>query len=501
MTKGILCKGLSKAYGGITVVRNINLNLRPGEIRAVVGENGAGKSTLMKMISGIITPTEGVIEIDGKPVRLNSPRDASDVGIAIVHQELQVVPALSIIDNIMLVRPPEIHAMRGSKAESSGIERLLARVGLACHPSTKAGSLSAAESQLLEVAKALALGASYIIFDEPTSALPAADVDNILELIESLKNDGLGILYISHHLSEVMRLADNITVLRDGNLVGDLKRSDTDTDHIIKLMVDRPVSLFANDLEPCSDEVIFEATELATANVRGLDFSLHRGEILGFSGLIGSGMHDAAMALAGEDRVVTGSLVLGGVGLNLRSPHEAARAGIALVPEERKAQAIVPDLSVHSNLHLGRNGLFGRFGILDLASMKARTSELVREFNIRLSNVRQSISTLSGGNQQKVVFARCVQGNPRVLIIAEPTRGVDIGAKDEIHRKIIDLAANGTAIIIVSSELEEVLALSHRVAVFTEKRMVGILLKSEATPENVMKLATPSGSKGALNAA
>jgi ABC-type sugar transport system ATPase subunit len=502
MPDGLVAHDLAKAYGSVTVVQGVGLRLSPHEIRAVVGENGAGKSTLMKMLAGIVPPTRGEIELDGRPVAFSSPSDATAAGIAIVHQELQQARDLSLADNVMLLRPPGARALRrGSRAESEFVADALSRVGLARAPSDRAGGLSVAEGQLLEVAKALALGARYIIFDEPTSALPPADVERLLSLVEGLRSSGHGILYISHHLSEVLRVADTLTVLRDGRLVGDLRRSEIDMDGLIRLMVDRPVSLYANDLHPAREAVVFEARGAATAEVSGLDLQVRQGEILGFAGLIGSGMHEAALAVAGAAPLTTGSFRIGGAEARFRSPYDASRAGIALVPEERKAQAILPDLSVTDNLHVGRYWLFSRMGLLSRRRLRRRTGELVRDFNIRLARVSQPIATLSGGNQQKAVVARCVQSEPRLLVVAEPTRGVDIGAKDEIHRRIIGLAAKGTAIIVVSSELDEVLALSHRVAVFSAGRLVGVLEKASATPERVMRLATPGSREGGLRVA
>lgn len=501
MSAGLVCRDLVKTYGRVTVVRGVGLTLAPGEIRAVIGENGAGKSTLMKMIAGIVPPSAGAITLNGAPLTMASPRDATDAGIAIVHQELQLVPALNLADNVMLVRPPGLTARRGSRAEYQFVQTLFDRVGLKRRPTDKAASLSAAEAQLLEVAKALALNAQFIIFDEPTSALPPAEVDRLLSLIEGLREDGIGILYISHHLTEIMRIADTITVLRDGREVGNLKKSETSLDEMIQRMVDRPVSLYASALKPHSDDVAIRVRDLATASVRDLSFDVHRGEIFGFAGLIGSGMHDAAMALVGAERAITGTVEIEGRTVRLSSPHEAARAGIVLVPEERKEQAIVPDLSVHQNLHVGRHDRFSRFGLVDLRALAAKTRSLIQEFNVRLASPHQAISTLSGGNQQKTIVARCVQSDPKLLIVGEPTRGVDIGAKDEIHQRIIDLAAAGTTIIVVSSELDEVLALSHRVAVFSERRMVGVLDKAEATPTCVMELATPKSREEAVDVA
>jgi ribose transport system ATP-binding protein len=492
MSNGLTATNLTKDYGQVRVVHGVSIDLRPGQIRAVVGENGAGKSTLMKMLSGIVRPTSGQIELDGRQVSFDAPQDARHAGIAIVHQELQIVPDLTIADNLMLVRPPKASGLRRrSSSETRFVADLLERVGLAKSPRVFGHDLSAAEAQLLEVAKALAIDATYIIFDEPTSALPPHEVERLLQLVEGLRAGGLGILYISHHLSEVMRLADAVTVLRDGRVVGEILRTEIRLETIIHLMVDRPVALYANDLAPPRAEIAFEARAAATAQVSGLNFTIRAGEIMGFAGLIGSGMHEAAHALVGDSPLIEGELFVSGKSRRFDSPHMAARAGVVFVPEERKLQGIFPDLSVEANMHAGRYHLFSQMGIVSRTRMRLRTAELVDEFDIRLASPRQPIATLSGGNQQKAVVARCVQSDPVLLVVAEPTRGVDIGAKDEIHKRIIGLAASGRAIVVVSSELDEVLALAHRVAVFADGRMTGLLEKHEATPQRVMTLATP----------
>ena len=484
--------GLTKTYSGVTVVRDIDIAVEPGRIRAVIGENGAGKSTLMKMLTGIVQPTRGEIRVDGVPMVFPGPGDAMEAGVGIVHQELQIVPMLSVADNLMLVGGPKApKSYRGSPAERAFVTEQLARVGLDVKPRTLAARLSAAEAQLLEIAKALALDSKVLIFDEPTSALPPNDVERLLSLIEELRAEGHAILYISHHLNEIKRIADDVTVLRDGGLVGHYLSSELETEDMIRLMVDRPVSLYGNMLPEHSDEPVLEVQNLASDRVRGLTFTLNRGEIIGFAGLIGSGMHDAAMTLVGEQRPLSGTVTVKGRPVRIGSPAAAARAGIAIVPEERKLQGILPDMSVQENFHIGRHRLFSRGPLLSLGGMKARAEDLVRQFKVRLAALGQPISTLSGGNQQKVVVARCVQSAPDVLILSEPTRGVDVGAKDDIHQLVLELARAGTAVIVVSSEMDEVLALSHKVAVFSAGEMVGILPHTEADPTTVMKLATP----------
>ena len=485
-------KGLTKRYGNVTVVSDIDIRVEVGRIRAILGENGAGKSTLMKMLTGIVQPSAGDILLDGEKVELKDPRTAMDLGIGIVHQELQVVPMLSVADNLMLVGGPLApKGVRGSKAEKKFVQEQLDRVGLDIPPSTKAAHLSAAEAQLLEIAKALALDSKVLIFDEPTSALPPNEVDRLLGLIEDLRTEGHAILYISHHLNEIKRIADDITILRDGQLVGHYLCDDLTPDDMIHHMVDRPVSLYGSMLPEPGLHPVLEVHDLASSAVRNMNFTLNSGEIIGFAGLIGSGMHDAALVLCGEHPATKGHIALEGESLHLKNPADASEAGIVIVPEERKTQGILPSLSVLENFHIGRHNDFRAPLLLSGKAMKERANHLVDMFKVKLASLDQPISTLSGGNQQKVVVARCVQSNPKVLILAEPTRGVDVGAKDDIHQLILDLASQGHSVVIVSSEMDEVLALSHKVAVFNDGKMVALLSHEEATPKTVMTLATP----------
>lgn len=485
-------EGLTKRYSGVTVVDQVDIAARPGVIRAVIGENGAGKSTLMKMLTGDIRPDAGTLFQAERPVVFHNPRQANLQGIAMVHQELQLMPLLSVIDNLMLVNPPDAFGIRRrSRAEREYVQHQLARVGLHLDPSIPVSTLSVAQAQLLEIAKALALNARVIIFDEPTSALPLHEVERLLSLIEGLRAEGHAILYISHHLPEVTRLADVITVMRDTRVVGEFRRGEFTEPELIRLMVAREVGQRAEGRLPFRAEVVLAATQVATAAVQGVTFDLHQGEILGFAGLMGSGMQAAASGLAGAVRLTQGALTLNGRTVRFRDPHEAVGHGVVMVPEDRKRDGIVPDGSVTDNFHLGRMGQFTQRGVLQRRKMKAAALQLVQRFGVHLNDLQQPVKTLSGGNQQKVIVGRCVEGSPQVLILCEPTRGVDVAAKAEIHQHILELAAAGASIIVVSSELEEVLALSHRVAVFSDGEMVGILDGPEATPVAVMSLATP----------
>lgn len=483
-------RGLTKVYDGVTVVEDVSLSVAAGEILAVIGENGAGKSTLMNMLTGVIRPDAGEVRFNGEALVLHSPRHAAATGIAIVHQELQLVPLQSVADNLMLVRPPRArNARRGGREEASYVRSMLGRVGLDVEPKTSVAELSVAQCQMLEIAKALALDAHVIILDEPTAALLPAEAERLLRLIEGLRRDGKAILYISHALDEVLRLSDRISVLRDGRVVGEYARNKVDRSCLIQAMVDRPVGLYAYERPQIGGRVVLEARQIATPRARHISFELRAGEILGFAGLMGCGMHEAALALCGDKPITAGTLLLDGTPIRFRSPNHATRAGVVIVPEERKREGIVPALSIMENMHLGRYGHYAHRGLIDPVKLRNAASELACRFQIRLASLDQPIATLSGGNQQKALIARCVQSNPKVLIISSPTRGVDIGAKEAIHKLILELAAQGTAIILVSPELDELLGLAHRVAVFAQGQLVSILSQDEATPSRILELA------------
>jgi ABC-type sugar transport system ATPase subunit len=481
---------LIKRYSGNAVVDGVDITAHGGIIRAVVGENGAGKSTLMKMLTGVIRPDSGIIKVNGIPATLKSPRQAADAGIAIVHQELHLIPMQSVADNLMLARPLAGRAFRrGSRSERNYVRSWIRRVGLDIDPATPVSVLSSAQCQLLEIAKGLSLGTKTIIFDEPTSALPPQDAERLLALIEALRADDHAVLYVSHALDEVLRIADEISVLRDGRLVQDARRAQVDRDKLVRMMVDREVTPRGENLAATRGDAILTAKQVSTRHIRDLSFELHAGEIFGFAGLMGSGAQEAALALIGAHAMTSGTLTIDGKKRRFRSPHEAARAGVVMVPEERKRDGIIPDLSIIENANIGCHHRHSRRGFVDPPTLRKITSELVRQFDVRLGSIDQPIASLSGGNQQKVLLARYVQMNPRVLIVASPTRGVDIGARDTIHSIIIDLAARGTAVIVISPEIEELLSLSHRIGVFSAQRIVGTLARSEATPTQIMQLA------------
>jgi ABC-type sugar transport system ATPase subunit len=483
-------RGMTKSYDGIPAVRGVDVSVEEGEVRAVIGENGAGKSTLMKMLTGAVEPDEGEIRIAGVVHTFRSPRQAMNAGIAIVHQELQLAPTLSVLDNLLLVRPPEARLLRrGSRLERSYVRSVTKRVGLDVDPDTPVLSLTTAQSQMLEIAKALSLNARIIVFDEPTAALVATESERLLSLIEALRADRHGILYVSHSLEEIMRIADNVSVLRDGQLVSDLSRSEANRDDLILAMVDRPGTHSRREPAPFRSDVTLSAVNLSSKRVRDVTLELHAGEILGFAGLAGCGMCEAALALCGAERVTGGTLAIAGRPVHFQTPRDALNSGCSLVPEERKREGIVPDLSVCENLHLGRLHRHTRYGVIDHHVLQRAADALMVRFQITPNTLNQRVANLSGGNQQKVLLARAVQTDPSVLVLLSPTRGVDVVAKNNIHSVILELASAGMAVVLSSPEIEEVLALAHRVAVFSGGRMVGILSREEATPVRIMQLA------------
>lgn len=492
MTGLLQATGMSKSYDGVEVLTNASIELGVGRVRSIVGENGAGKSTLTRIISGVTSPDHGSVILDGESVTFSGPAAAAARGIVMVHQELALVQGLSIADNIMLTRPPDgPWRVRGSHAERRFVVAALARVGLRVSPSTLVGELSVAQAYLVEIAKALVLRARVIIFDEPTAALPGDASAMILNQIRELRDSGCSIVFISHRLGEVLEISDDITVMRDGRIVADFSETVSEED-LIRLMVDRPVGLYRAQRHPHGQSVVLEVSALTTRRITDVSFAARSGEIVGLAGLVGAGRTETALAISGADHVRSGSVRLLDRDITGQSVAKVRHAGIVLVPEDRKQQGIVQGLSVHENLHIGNLGGFLRFGLLSNKELRRASDNSKTMFDIRLRSLYQPIETLSGGNQQKAILARAMEIKPKVLILDEPTHGVDVRAKDEIHKLVLQLAAQGTAVILISSELEEVLALSHRVVVFAEGRVTGQLDNTETvSPEAVMRLATP----------
>ena len=490
---------ISKRFVGVPALDAVSLQLRAGEVLALMGENGAGKSTLMKVLGGVHAPDAGTIELDGEPVSIGNVRDAKRLGIALIHQELLLCPNLDIAANAFLGSElPAAERRLGGWLERlprarlhERAARLLARVGLALPPSTPVSRLTPGQMQLCEIAKALGQDARIVVMDEPTASLTAAESEQLFGVIRQMKADGIGIIYISHRMEEVRLLADRVTVLRDGRHVGDLAR-DATHDEIVALMVGRQLS---GEYFPqrASDpgEVSLEVRGLLVEGApEGVSFDARRGEILGFAGLVGSGRTELMQAIFGAVPALAGSLRLDGRAFLPSSPREAIARGVCLAPEDRKRHGLVLPLPVAANISLPSIGRGTPLGWLDRGAERHAADREMQRLNIKATSSAQRAAQLSGGNQQKVVLAKWLGLAPRVLILDEPTRGVDVGAKAELYRHMAALARQGVTILMVSSDMEEILGMSDRVVVMHERRVRGVLLRHELDPQRVARLMT-----------
>lgn len=488
--------GVSKSFSGVSVLRGADVRLEGGRVRSIIGENGAGKSTLMRVLTGVLAPDEGSLSLDGTTLAFAGPASATAAGVVMVHQELALVPGLSIADNVLLGRPSDTPwRHRGGRAGQRFVREALAEVGLDIDPRTPVSELSVAQAYLIEIVKTLVFKAKVVIFDEPTAALPEAASELILGQIRNLRDQGCAVAFISHRLQEVRDISDDITVMRDGSVVADVDNvsQQISNEELIRLMVDRPVGIYAAVRPRPGTAVVLQVRDLTTSRISGVDLTVNQGEIVGLAGLVGAGRSETARAIAGADSITRGSVRLLGEEMAGRNVAKVRGSGLVLVPEDRKHEGIVPGLSVHENIHIGNGAHFRRYGLLARDDMQRASEQVVRRYDIRASSLRQSIETLSGGNQQKVILARAMETNPVLLILDEPTRGVDVRAKDEIHRLILALAERGTSVLLISSELEEVMALSHRIVVLAEGRVTADLVNGrDLEAATVMKLATPT---------
>ncbi|MGW0763135.1 sugar ABC transporter ATP-binding protein [Streptomyces sp. NPDC002814] len=482
-------RGIGKSFLGVRVLDGVDLQVRPGEVHAVVGENGAGKSTLMKVVSGVHQPDEGTVEFAGAPRTFRSPREAQQAGIGIVYQELTLLPERTVAENVCLGREPLRRGLVDRRAMLSHTAGLLASIGEgSIPPETRVGRLGVAQQQVVEIVKALALDARLLIMDEPTAALADHEVDQLYALVRRLQEQAIGVLYVSHRLKEVFDLSSRITVLKDGRAVATLDTADTGADQLVRHMVGRELSSYypapaqPQELGP----VRLTVRGGGNRKLRGIDLRLRAGEVLGVGGLQGAGRSALARALFGAAPFSTGQVTVDGAPVRLRSPRAAMRAGIAYVSEDRKGEGIVAEQSVLDNALLaGRAVRPGRVG---RGARTARIRELLAAVELRAAGEDQEIRFLSGGNQQKVVLARWLALAPRILLFDEPTRGIDVGAKSAIHDLVRRLARDGAAVLMVSSELPELLGMSDRIIVMRDGRIAGEL-PAGATEEDVVALA------------
>ncbi|MEI8701920.1 sugar ABC transporter ATP-binding protein [Mesorhizobium sp. ISC15] len=496
-------EGVTKRFAGVTALSDVSLEVRPGEILGLLGENGAGKSTLLKILSGVMPPTSGRIVFDGVEFAPHNPQDAKRLGIVTIYQELSLIPTLTVAENIFIGRAPlgplGLVSWRKMEEASRGI---IARVGLDLDPATPVSALSVAEQQLVEIARALSLKSRLIIMDEPTSALTETEVQKLMSIMGRLRKDGVAIMFVTHRLEEASAICDRMTVLRDGRLAGHLDREGgpIKLPKIIEKMVGRAASeLYARPtLRDVAGDVRLSVRGLRTVRdpqaphaivLEGVDLDLKAGEILGVAGLVGSGRTELARAIFGADRIAAGTITLDGKPIAPASPADAIALGIGLVPEDRKHQAIFAALGILTNFSIAALGRYSNAaGFMTERHEREALASYRKTLSIRMASPEQPIEGLSGGNQQKVILARWLARDPKVLIVDEPTRGVDVGAKAEVHQILVQLAARGIAIMMISSELPEVLAVSDRIVTMRRGRITGEMPGIEATEEKLMEL-------------
>jgi rhamnose transport system ATP-binding protein len=481
----LLVDGVSKSYSGVHALRSVSFELRAGEVHALIGENGAGKSTLIKIVTGAVAPDSGTLVINGHPVPHNTPAVARSLGVSAVYQQPSLFPDLTVAENIALsLESGGLWRRVDWRRRESRARDLLARAASTIDPSRLVATLSMPEQQIVEIAKAIGADARILILDEPTASLTEPEVESLFGVIQSLRAQGVGIVYISHRLEEIAAIADRVTVLRDGQSIATRAMSDVDRSELIRLMVGREVSaIFPKREVPIGEPV------LETRNLRGISLSVRAGEILGIAGLVGSGRTEFAEALFGIRPDPSGEIVLRGNRVSIVGPSDAIRHGIGYVPEDRRRHGVVLDMPIAANTCLANLSAVSRRGLIDHGRERSLARDFVRRLQIKCASLYAEAGSLSGGNQQKVALARWLAIHPAVLILDEPTQGVDVGSKSEIHRIMVDLAEQGVAIIMISSELPEILGMSDRIAVMQGGRLAGILGRAEATQDRVLHLA------------
>jgi ribose transport system ATP-binding protein len=495
-------KQVSKSFAGVRALNNVDFDLCCGEVHALMGENGAGKSTLMKILAGVHTSYDGTIQVQDRAVSFGGVRDAEEAGVAIIHQELNLIPELNVADNIFLGREPLIGGVLIDRRRMVGAaDRLLRRLGVKIAPESRIAELRVGEQQLVEIAKALSLNARILIMDEPTSALSSSECETLFKIVRQLAAEGVAVIYTSHRIEEVLDLADRVTVLRDGRLVVTAPISDLSRGAIISAMVGR--DMVASDRGAAAQDgaMVLSVHELTLdmlsphgwrRMLQGVSFQLRRGEILGIGGLLGSGRTEILESIFGVARGWRGGeIAVDGTIVDISSPADAHRLGIALVSEDRKERGLHLSASICDNIALPSIGALSRFGLRAFAHERALAADMIGQLSIRCTGIDQAAAALSGGNQQKVVIGKWLATEPRILLLDEPTRGIDIGAKQDIYRLIFDLAARGLGIVVVTSEMPELLLLSDRILVMCEGRQTGILRRETATQEAVMRFAAP----------
>jgi ribose transport system ATP-binding protein len=490
-------RGITKRFPGVTALDGVDFELEKGEVHVILGENGAGKSTLIKMLSGAYHPDEGEILLDGQRVEISSAAVAQSKGISTIYQEFNLVPQLTVAENIFLGRQPRRFGIvdnRQMRDEARGLlERIKVRVG----PDDPVSTLGVAQRQMVEIAKALSLDARILIMDEPTASLSGQEVERLFEIVRGLKEEEVGVIFISHHLEEVTEIGDRVTVLRDGKMVGQVPAT-TDHQELVRMMVGRSIEDQFPRRQPVVGEVLLDVKELSREGVlHDISFQVRAGEVVGIAGIVGAGRTELARAIFGADPLDSGEVWVEGRRIERFDPREAKHSGIGFITEDRQGQGIVPPLSVAENLALASLGRYTTAGLVNRKEQRGLAQKMIEELNIRTPSLEQEIRYLSGGNQQKVVIGKWLLADSKVLIMDEPTRGIDVGAKVEIYELMNELTEEGAGILMISSDLPEVLGMSDRILVMAGGRITGELSSEEASQEKVMTLAT-QGSEAAV---
>ncbi|MUT65303.1 sugar ABC transporter ATP-binding protein [Paenibacillus sp. NEAU-GSW1] len=492
----IQMEGIDKAFPGVQALKDCRFELRSGEVHALMGENGAGKSTLMKVLTGVYQRDAGTMTLRGSELVVPNAKAAQDKGIAIIHQELNLAPDLTVAQNIFIGREPrKLGFLLNEKELNRKVEQLFQRLRLDLDPNELVGNLTVAKQQLAEIAKALSYNSEVLIMDEPTAALSDAEIEELFVIIRELRRSGVGIVYISHRMDELKRITDRVTVMRDGSYIGTVATAEVTNEQIIAMMVGREIYDSSKPKRrEGKGEPVLEVEGLNRKGLKNISFKAHKGEIVGFAGLIGAGRTEVARAIFGADPIDSGEIRVKGRKLRLREPHDAVKAGIGYLSEDRKRFGCIVDMDVQMNVAAASMSSFtNRLGWIKEKRIAEAADKMVETLKVKTPHIRQEVKFLSGGNQQKIVIGKWLTRDCDILIFDEPTRGIDVGAKSEIYKLLNDLAASGKTILMISSELPEILRMSHRVIVMCEGRITGELDQDEATQERIMHLATLRG--------
>ena len=481
---------ITKLYPGVRALDDVSICFQPGEVHAIMGENGAGKSTLIKIIAGAIQPDQGVILVDGQPRTSMTPGAALELGISVVYQEFTLAYGLSVAENIFMGKKLGGKVFQDFSKMRQQSKDLFARFNLDVDPDATVGELSNSQRQLVEIAKATSKDARILILDEPSSALATAEVDIMLDMVRKLKADGVCVIYISHRMDEIFQIADTITVLRDGRYIATKPASQLNRSRLVSLMVGRELAEDFPKRKPCSSEVVLDVQDISGNGVEHISFQLHKSEILGLAGLVGSGRTELAKVLYGAAKKTSGQIVCNGTSLHIHTTTEAIRAGIGLIPEDRKGEGVFLEFPIDWNISLISIKALCRRGFVQRKKVQALSDQYFQTLRIKAPSGKSLVRNLSGGNQQKVALAKTLASSSTILIFDEPTRGIDVGAKQEIYKLMSELAESGISIIMISSEMEELLGMSDRILVMCENHLAGELTKENFSQENVLSLAS-----------